>query len=126
MIMSSPRFALRLLAYAESFGVREEVIGDLMEEIGRGRPPLWLWEQLIGLYASAFVAHARRRVRISPAAVAFALCVVLFAGISSSTFSGILEAWLTLYYVTGTLSLFADLSSRIADARPRFTSAVPE
>jgi len=124
--MSSPRLALRLLAYAESLGVREELIGDLLEEMSRGRPRLWLWRQLIGLYASELVAHARRRARLSPAAVAFALCVVLFAGVSNSSFSRVLEAWLTVYYVTGTLSLFADLSSRIVDVRPGLTDVAPD
>jgi hypothetical protein len=37
--------------------------------------------------------------------------LVLLAGVSLASVSFVLEAWLVLYYLTGTLSLFAQMAS---------------
>ena len=109
--MPSPRFVLKLLARAESCGVREEIVGDLLEEIDRGRSRLWMYQQLIAICGLACVGCLRNRVRVTPQAVAVGLSVVLLAGSSVASVGRVLEAWLTLYYATGMLSLFAHMAS---------------
>ena len=110
--MVCSRFALRLLARADASGTREALIGDLLEEIARGRSRLWLCQQLIGLYGWALAAHARRHARLTPCMVAVALAAVLLGGVSIASVSSVLEAWLGFYLVAGTLSLFAHMASR--------------
>ena len=110
--MERPRLALRLLSYADAYGVREELIGDLLEEIGRGRSRLWICQQLVGLYAFCCAAELRNRVRLTPQAVTLTFCAALFAGVSIASPNRVLEAWLLFYLITGTLSLFAHMVSR--------------
>jgi hypothetical protein len=110
--MVCPRFALRLMARADSSGTREALIGDLLEEIARGRSRWWLCQQLIGLYGLVLAAHARRHARLTPCVVALALGVVLLGGVSIASASSVLEAWLGFYLVAGTLSLFAHMVAR--------------
>ena len=104
--------ALRLLARADASGSREALIGDLLEEIGRGRSRWWLWQQLIGLYGLALAAHARHHARLTPFVVALALCVVLLGGVSIASVGSVLQVWLGFYLVAGTLSLFAHMAAR--------------
>jgi Zn-dependent protease with chaperone function len=117
MSMLRSRLALRLLAYGPSFGAREELLGDLQEEIAGGRPSWWVWQQLIGVYGFACATQLRDRARLTPLAVALALFIVMLAGISLASASRVLELWLGIYYVTGTVSLFAEMISRAFDAR---------
>jgi hypothetical protein len=112
MNMVCSRFALRLLARADASGTRDALIGDVLEEIARGRSRLWLCQQLIGLYGFALVAYARRHARLTPCLVAVALGAVLLGGVSIASVSSVLEAWLGFYLVAGTLSLFAHMASR--------------
>jgi len=112
MNMVCSRFALRLLARADASGTREALIGDLLEEISRGRSRLWLCQQLIGLYGLALAAHARHHARLTPCVVAVALGAVLLGGVAIASVSSVLEAWLGCYLVAGTLSLFAQMVSR--------------
>jgi hypothetical protein len=107
--MSNPRFALRLLAYGDAMGVREELIGDVLEELDRGRSNLWVYQQVIGLFGFAFIARLRSRARLTPHVVALGLCALLFAGASIAPAGRVLEAWLLFDYVAGTLSLFAHM-----------------
>jgi hypothetical protein len=109
-----------LLAYADSFGAGEELIGDLMEEIARGRSQWWVCQQLIGLYGLAFTKRVRTRARLTPQTVALAFCALLLAGVSIGSVSSVLEAWLGFYAVAGTLSLFAHMASRAGGASPPF------
>jgi hypothetical protein len=109
--MPGPRLVLRLLAFGEACGVPEEVVGDVIEEIARGRPRLWVCQQLLAIGGLAIVAYARHRVRITPPAIALMLSAMLLAGVSLASVSFVLEAWLVLYYLTGTLSLFAQMAS---------------
>jgi hypothetical protein len=111
------RIALGLVAHGDSLGAREELIGDLLEEIARGRSPWWVCQQLIGLYGLAFTTHLRHRARLTPHAVALTLLVVLLASVSMAPVSRVLEAWLSVYYVAGTLSLFAHMVSRTVGTR---------
>jgi hypothetical protein len=110
--MNNPRLALKLLACADASGVRQDLIGDLLEEIARGRSGLWVCQQLIGLYGLAFAAHVRNRARVTPQVVTLALCAVLAAGVSIAPVNRVLELWLALYLTMGTLSLFAHMASR--------------
>jgi hypothetical protein len=114
MNMANPRLALRLLAYGDSLGVREELVGDLLEEAAGGRSRAWLCRQVVGLYALAFMTRVRDRARLTPQAVALALGGAMVAGASVASASVVLEAWLGVYYVAGTLSLFAHMVSRVA------------
>ncbi len=107
--MAASRIALKLLAYGDSVGVAEALVGDLFEEIARGRSGWWLCRQLIGLYLLAAIARARR-ARLTPHAVAIALCAALLVGASVVSMSRALEAWLGVYYVSGTLSLLAHMA----------------
>jgi len=110
--MVCSRLALRLLARADASGTREALIGDVLEEISRGRSRWWLCHQLIGLYGLALAAHARRHLRLTPCVVAVALGAVLLGGVTVAPVSSVLEAWLDFYLVAGTLSLFAHMLSR--------------
>jgi hypothetical protein len=112
MNMVCSRFALRLLARADTSGTREALIGDLLEEISRGRSRLWLCQQLIGLYGLALAAHARHHARLTPCLVAVALSAVLLGGVAIASVGSVLEAWLGFYLVAGTLSLFAHMVCR--------------
>ena len=110
--MVCSRFAARLLTRAEASGTREALIGDLLEEIARGRSRWWLYQQLIGLYAVVVAAHVRDHARLTPTVVAVALGAALLGGMSVAPFGSVLEAWLGFYLVAGTLSLFAHMAAR--------------
>ena len=114
--------ALRLLSHSVAFGARDEVVGDMLEEIANGRSRLWLWHELIGLYGLLVIRHVRGRARLTVSAVALACCAVLLAGAAIASVSSLVEAWLGFYCVTGTLSLFAHMAARAANARVRVTS----
>lgn len=109
--MPCSRFVLRLLAYGQSCGIREELVGDLLEEIDRGRSRGWLCRQVIALCGWALVGHLRHRANVTPHGVALVLGAVLLAGVSMTSVSRVLEAWLVLYYATGMLSLFAHMAA---------------
>jgi hypothetical protein len=111
MTMPAPRFAVRLLTHSGAYGVRDELIGDVLEEIAGGRSRAWVYQQLIGLYSLAFMTHVRSRARVTPQAIALALSVVLLAAASIAPAKVVLAAWLGFYYVMGTLSLFAHMAS---------------
>ena len=112
--MACSRFALRLLARADTSGTHEALIGDLLEEIARGRSQVWLCQQLIGLYGVALATHARDHARLTPPMVALALGVALLGGVSIAPVNSVVETWLGFYLVAGTLSLFAHMASRTA------------
>jgi hypothetical protein len=115
--MADPRFALWLLARTSCAGSREALVGDLLEEIARGRSRFWAWQQLIGLAAFALLAHAQSHARMTPHLVALVLGVVLLGGLSIASLSSVLEAWLGLYLSAGTIALFAHMMSRATDSR---------
>ena len=115
--MPGPRFARRLVAHGGAFGVREELIGDVLEEIARGRSQVWVWQQLIGLYGFAFMTRVRDRARLTPHAIALAMGVVLVAAASVAPARAVLAAWLGFYYAMGTLSLFAHMASHTIGAQ---------
>ena len=120
--MPGPRLALRLLSHSDALGVGDDLVGDVLEEIANGRSRLWVWQQLIGLFGLVFMRGVRRRARLTVSAVALACCVVLLAGASIASVNSLVEAWLAFYYVAGTVSLFAHMSARAADAHVGVTS----
>ena len=93
----------------ESSGAQEALIGDLLEEIDRGRSRLWIWEQVIGLCGFAMVGYARQHARVTPLCVVMALVAVFLGGLSIAPVVLVLKAWAVTYFVTGTLSLFGHL-----------------
>ena len=117
--MTCTRLALLLLTRAHAPGTREALVGDLMEEIGRGRSALWVCQELLGFYGLALWAHARTKLRISPSLIALVLGVVLLGGVSVASLEQVIETWAGVYYVAGTVSLFAHVMSRTTVSRAR-------
>jgi hypothetical protein len=118
MTMVCSRVALKLLARADPTGTREALIGDVLEEISRGRSRWWLCQQLIGLSGLALVAHIRHRGRLTPSMVALMIGAALLGGVSIASVSSVLGVWLSVYLAAGTLSLFAHMAARAqVDAR---------
>lgn len=110
--MRVPRYAVKLLASAEAAGVREELLGDLHEEIARGRPRAWVWWQLVGLYGYAMADRIRSEGRLTPPLVTLLLGLTLLVGVSIASVGRVLEVWLVVYYLAGTLSLFAHMAAQ--------------
>ena len=110
--MTCPRIALRLLARVDSCGTQEALVGDLLEEIARGRSRWWLCQQLIGMCGLALASHLRDHARVTPRMVSLALGAVLLGGVLIAPVSSVLEAWLGFYLIAGTLTLFAHMMSR--------------
>jgi len=59
----------------------------------------------------------RKRTRLTPQAIALALCAILLAALSIASISSVLVAWLGFYCVAGTLSLFGQIASRSVNSR---------
>jgi FtsH-binding integral membrane protein len=123
MKMTCRRVALRLLACADAFGAGEDLVGDLLEEVARGRSHAWVCRQVIGLYGVLFTRHVRTCRWLTPQAITLGCCVTLLVGVSIGSIANVLEAWLVFYAVTGTLSLFADMASRTVGATVLPTAA---
>ena len=119
--MAAPRFAFWLLARAQCSGVHEALIGDLLEEIERGRSPVWVFQELIGLYGLAVLAYARRTVRVTQPLVSLAVGVILLGAAWIVSIERVVETWTSVYYIAGTLSLFAHVMSRTTASRVLFT-----
>ena len=115
--MSNSPLALRMLAFADSFGAREELVGDVLEEISRGRSRWWLYQQLIGLLGLALTTELRKRARLTPQAIALGLSTVLIVALSIAPTDNVLVAWLAFYCVAGTLSLFGHMTSSTVGRR---------
>jgi hypothetical protein len=110
--MAPNRFALWLVSRAHAPGIREALVGDLVEEIERGRSPGWVWQELIGLYGVALLSFARRNVRVTQPGVALAIGVILLGGAWIASIETVVQTWTSVYYVAGTISLFAHVMSR--------------
>ena len=103
------RIALRLLARADSVGVKEELIGDLIEEISGGRSQLWVWRELTAVYGFAAIGYVRSNFRLTPPMIVLSLTALLGAFAAFGSAGRAIEAWLGFYYVAGTASLFAHM-----------------
>lgn len=111
------RFARWLLTRTAPAGPRDALVGDLMEEIARGRSALWVFQELVGLYGFACLAQARDSLRITPLLVALVVAVVLAGGASIASLEQVVETWTSVYYIAGTVSLFAHVMSRTTASR---------
>ena len=115
--MAPPLLALWLLERFDSYGTREALIGDLVEEIARGRSRFWVWQQVLAMCGLAAVGQARHHAQTTHL-IAFAFGVFFVGGVWLAPPGKVFEAWAVVYFVTGTLSLFGDLiSSRTFDSR---------
>jgi hypothetical protein len=117
MNMAVTRFARWLLTRTGAPGTREALVGDLLEEIAHGRSSVWVCQELVGLYGFAFMAQARKSLRITPLFVALVLGLVLAGGASITSLEQVVEAWTSIYYIAGTMSLFAHVMSRSTASR---------
>jgi len=117
MNMAMARFAHWLLTRTSAAGAREALIGDLMEEIAHRRSSWWVLQELVGLYGLGFAAQARDSVRITPLFVALALGLLLVGAASIASLEQVVETWTSVYYLAGTVSLFAHVMSRSTASR---------
>src|SRR5262245_18435754 len=96
--------ALWLLNRVHAHGVREALVGDLIEEITRGRSRVWVCQQLLGFYGIAIGTHARKHARVTPFLIALVLGMILLGGVSVAPPGKVLEVWMSLYLFAGTMS----------------------
>lgn len=115
--MAVTRFAQWLLTRTSAAGAREALVGDLTEEIAHGRSSWWVCQELVGLYGLALIAQARESIRITPLFVALVLGLVLAGGVSIASLEQVVETWTSIYYISGTVSLFAHVMSRSTASR---------
>ena len=102
--------ALWLLERFETYGAREALIGDLIEEIAEGRSQFWVWRQVLALCGLAAAGHVRNHAQTAHL-IALALGVFFVGGVWIAPPAKVFETWAIVYVVTGTLSLFGDLIS---------------
>jgi hypothetical protein len=115
--MARPVLALWLLERFDSYGTREALIGDLVEEIAQGRSRFWVWRQVLALCGLAAVGHVRSYIQTGHL-IALALGLFFAGGVWIAPPVKVFTTWAIVYFVTGTLSLFGDLmSSRTLDSR---------
>jgi hypothetical protein len=117
MKMPMARFAHWLLTRTSAAGAPDALVGDLMEEIARGRSSWWVLQELVGMYGFGFLAQARDSVRITPLVVALAVGVLLVGAASIASLEQVVETWTSVYYIAGTVSLFAHVMSRTTASR---------
>jgi len=117
MNMAVTRFAQWLLTRTSVAGARDALVGDLMEEIAHGRSSWWVCRELVGVYRLGLLAQARDSVRITPLLVALVVGVVLVGGVSIASLEQVVETWTSVYYIAGTVSLFAHVMSRSTASR---------
>ena len=115
--MAVTRFAQWLLTRTGAAGAREALVGDLMEEIANGRSSSWVCRELVGFYGLALVAQVRESVRVTPLLVAAVLGLILAGGVSLASLEQVVETWTSIYYISGTVSLFAHVMSRATASR---------
>jgi hypothetical protein len=117
MNMAVTRFAQWLLTRTSTAGAPEALVGDLMEEIAHGRSSWWVCQELVGLYGLGLMAQARDSVRLTPLLVALVVGLVLVGGVSIASLEQVVETWTSIYYISGTVSLFAHVMSRSTASR---------
>lgn len=122
--MAVTRFAQWLLTRTSAAGAREALVGDLIEEIAHGRSSWWVCQELVGLYGLALIAQARASIRITPLFVALVLGLVLAGGVSIASLEQVVETWTSIYYICGTVSLFAHVMSRTTASRTLLITGV--
>ena len=115
--MAMARVARWLLTRTSAASAAEALIGDLMEEIARGRSSWWVLQQMVGLYGFGFIAQARGSFRVTPLVVALAVGLLLVGAASIASLEQVVATWTSVYYLAGTVSLFAHVMSRSTASR---------
>ena len=115
--MAMARFARWLLTRTSAAGAPDALVGDLMEGISHGRSSWWVLQELVGVFGFGFLAQARDSVRITPLFVALAVGLLLLGAASLSSLEQVVETWTSVYYIAGTVSLFAHVMSRTTASR---------
>ena len=123
--MPRPRIAMTLAARAGTFGVSEELVGDVLEEMDRGRSHPWLWQQLVGLCWFGIVSRLRNPGRPRPVAIALAMSAMLLLAGSIAPPRVVIAAWLIFYYVMGAASLFTQMATYTIGVDVSPTSETP-
>jgi hypothetical protein len=112
--MARPLLALRLLEWFGADGLREALLGDLLEEISLGRSQFWIWQQILALCGLAAVRRVRCYTETAHViALAPSLCLV--GALWIAPLANVLATWAVVYFVAGTLSLFGDLVASRTD-----------
>lgn len=124
--MLHSRLALTLAARAGTFGVPDELVGDVLEEVDRGRSRLWLWQQLLGLYWFACSVRLRNLERPGPMGFALAMSAMLFVATSVAPPRTVVAAWLVFYYLMGALSLFTQMATYTSSVRSAVDADAPQ
>jgi hypothetical protein len=117
MNMTTDPLASWLVPRADSSGIEESLIGDVLEEMALGRSRWWICGQLLGVCWFTLESSVRRRATLTPPVVTCALCATLLTALSVLPVNRVVLLWLAFYFVSGTLSLFAHMSARSADLR---------
>jgi hypothetical protein len=63
------------------------------------------------------LVQARESVRLTPLLVALMVAGVLAGGASIASLEQVVETWTSVYYIAGTVSLFAHVMSRTTSSR---------
>jgi len=114
-----PPLASWLLDRLDTCGAREALVGDVLEEIARGRSHAWMWQQVLALSAVTAIDQVRHHTHISVPLTTLTVGIALLCGLSADTLARVLTAWAMFYMAAGTLSLFGHLfSSRAEGWRP--------
>ncbi len=108
--MRCSRTVVGWLDRAESWGVRPELIGDLHEEVLRGRSQAWLCGQLLSTVLVAGTVLVRDRVQTPSGIRDGVLGLAVLATVIVPT-RQLLQTWLVVYYLAGMLSLFAHMAA---------------
>ncbi len=108
--MRCSRAVLAWLDRAESWGIRSELIGDLHEELARGRSTAWLYGQLLSAASHTGSMWIRGKLE-TPSGIRCAMVGLGLLALAVVPPGRLIQAWLSLYYLTGMLSLFAHMTS---------------
>lgn len=121
------RLAVRLLQRLEASGAREALIGDVLEEIARGRSRQWVWTQVLGLCACSAVDHARTHSHLTVPLSALSVGAAVLCGFSGTSLGPVLVVWSGIYLVAGTTSLVGHvLAGRMLDPAGRVSPSRAE
>lgn len=105
------RLAVRVLQRFEAGGAREALIGDVLEEISRGRSRGWVWRQVLGLCACSAVGYARARSHMTVPLSALVVGTAVLCAFSKTSLGGVIVVWSAIYLMAGTTSLVGHVFS---------------
>lgn len=109
-----PLLLLRLLERLDADGTHEALLGDVIEEMNRGRSRLWAWQQVLALGAVTAV-RCLQRAALRPTVIVMAPGVSLLSAFWLAPVPHVLASWAAVYCISGALSLVFDLVSSSTD-----------